>query len=149
MSPMRSQTKFVSQYPHALAMYCSDGRFTESVEELLRSLGHERLDTLTVPGGPCLLELTSSSIAAVENMRSACSFLVVAHHIEEAILLSHEGCGYYRSRFPIDSPESMKARQLADLRGAARWLAQTHPKTRVRIFHAVVRDEHVDFEPQT
>lgn len=129
-------------------MYCSDGRFTESVEELFRSLGQDRLDTLTVPGGPCLLELTSSSVSAVEMMRASCSFLVVAHKIEEAILLSHEGCGYYKSRFPMDSASSLRARQLADLRGATRWLAQTHPKTRVHAFHASVEDGHVQFEPQ-
>ena len=43
----QGRTAFHEEHPTALAVYCSDGRFTESVEELLRALGHERLDTLT------------------------------------------------------------------------------------------------------
>ena len=48
----QSSTPYEPSHPKALAIYCSDGRFTQPVEDLLHSLGHARLDTCTLPGGP-------------------------------------------------------------------------------------------------
>src|SRR4051812_27814890 len=109
---MQVKTPFDAKHPDALAMYCSDGRFTEAIEELLHGLGHARLDTLTIPGGPALLDLTSSNLGAVDVMREAATFLIRGHQIKRVVLLGHDGCGYYKARFPYESPESMKRRQL-------------------------------------
>lgn len=119
---MISKVPYDAKHPHALAMYCSDGRFTGAVEELLHGLGHARLDTLTIPGGPALLDLTSSTLGAVDVMRDAATFLIRGHGITHAVLLGHDGCGYYKSRYTYDSPEAMRRRQLNDLRQAARWV---------------------------
>src|SRR3954447_985255 len=99
---MHAKVPFDATHPHALAMYCSDGRFTEAIEELLHSLGHPRLDTLTIPGGPALLDLTSSNLDGVEVMRTAASFLIKGHAIKQVVLLGHDGCGYYKARFPYE-----------------------------------------------
>jgi hypothetical protein len=79
VSRFQAQAEFDPHHPAALALWCSDGRFTGAVEELLRSLGQPRLDTMTLPGGPALLETTSSSITGVDIAREAASFLIKAH----------------------------------------------------------------------
>jgi len=50
--------RFRPSHPSALAVYCSDGRFTRAVEQLLESKGCARVDTLTMPGGPALFSQT-------------------------------------------------------------------------------------------
>ena len=81
---------------------------------------------MTLPGGPALLDATSSSLGSVEIAREATSFLIRAHSIKDVVLVAHEGCGYYRSRYRYESPEAMQRRQLADLRSAARWVSGNH-----------------------
>ena len=138
---MHAKTPFDAKHPEALAMYCSDGRFTEAIEELLHGLGHARLDTLTIPGGPALLDLTSSNLGAVDVMREAATFLIRGHRIKRVVLLGHEGCGYYRARFPYESPDAMRRRQLDDIRQAARWVSANHEELTVTSYFATPEDE--------
>jgi hypothetical protein len=138
VSRFQAQAEFDPVHPSALALWCSDGRFTAAVEELLRSVGQPRLDTMTLPGGPALLETTSSSIASVDIAREAASFLIKAHGITQVVLVAHEGCGYYRTRYRYESAEAMQRRQLADLRSAARWVSGTHASVIARCFFAAV-----------
>lgn len=138
---------FEHSHPDALAVYCSDGRFTNAVEALLAKLGYPRLDTLTIPGGPGLLDLTTADIALVETVRGSTSFLIAGHKIQHVVLIAHEGCGYYRNRLPYESPDSMLRRQLADLRGAERWARGTHGKIEVDKFYARVQSGRVHFDP--
>jgi hypothetical protein len=147
MSQSRSRLAYQTEHPDALAVYCSDGRFTEAVEALLHALGYPRLDTLTIPGGPALLELTSGGFSAVETVRASTSFLIRGHAIKHVSLLAHQGCGYYRTRFAHDSPEYMLRRQMSDLRAAARWTASTHPGVQVESYYARVEDGVVVFDP--
>jgi hypothetical protein len=143
---MQAKTPFDAKHPDALAMYCSDGRFTEAIEELLHGLGHARLDTLTVPGGPALLDLTSSNLGAVDVMREAATFLIRGHRIKRVVLLGHEGCGYYRARFPYESPDAMRRRQLDDIRQAARWVSANHEELTVTSYFATPEDERLRFD---
>ncbi|MFO0603355.1 MAG: carbonic anhydrase [Polyangiales bacterium] len=147
MTTFRARSSFEATHPDALAMYCSDGRFTESVEELLRELGFPRLDTLTLPGGPGLVELTSAPSAAIETARQALTFLIKGHRISRVVLIAHEGCGYYKSRFAYDSPDYSLRRQLADLRAAERWVQREHQGVTASSYFARVEDGHVVFEP--
>lgn len=143
---MSAPHPFDPKHPNALAMYCSDGRFTEAVEALLRDLGHARLDTLTIPGGPALLDMTSSGLGAVDVMREAASFLIRGHAIQQVVLLGHEGCGYYKARYTYESPESMRRRQLSDLRQAAHWVRGEHEGLAVGCYFAMPEGAHVRFE---
>ena len=143
---MHAKTPFDAKHPDALAMYCSDGRFTEAIEELLHGLGHARLDTLTIPGGPALLDLTSSNLGAVDVMREAATFLIRGHKIKRVVLLGHEGCGYYRARFPYESPDAMRRRQLDDLRQAARWVSANHDDLTVAVYFATPEENRLRFD---
>jgi hypothetical protein len=127
---------FDASHPDALALYCSDGRFTDAVEALLRGLGYPRLDTLTIPGGPALLEMLSTDHSSLTALRKSLSFLVVAHKIKHVVLIAHEGCGYYRSRFSYESKEAIQKRQLSDLRSAEAWIQARHPDAEVATYYA-------------
>ncbi len=138
---------FEPSYPTALAVYCSDGRFTASVDELLATLGHPRLDTLTIPGGPGLLNHRTSGYGDCDTFSRSAEFLIREHHLTTVVLLAHEKCGFYARKFPDLSPEQIKERQLDDLRLAVRELTATHPRLKVDAFVAVPVGEHVRFDP--
>ena len=146
MKTFTARTKFVAEHPHALALYCSDGRFTESVEELARELGHARLDTMTLPGGPGLLSMQTAKFGDLDTTRRAASFLVAGHGIRDVVLIAHQGCGYYRARMGTRSPAEIEKAQLADLDTCARELVRAHPALVVHRYYARVVDGRVVFE---
>jgi len=139
--------KFEQTHPTALAVYCSDGRFTHSVDELLEKLGYPMLDTLTIPGGPGLLNHRTSGYSDCDTFSRSAEFLIREHHITAVVLLAHAGCGFYARKFPDLSPEQIRQRQLDDLRLARREMLETHPRLRVETYVAVPSDGHVRFEP--
>jgi hypothetical protein len=118
---------YEAAHPHVLAVYCSDGRFTEPVEELAQHLGHERIDTLTLPGGPGLLNRWSADYMESDMVTRAANFLIQGHHIQEVLLLAHAGCGYYQQRHGALGPEFIAEQQLKDLEAAAEELRKAHP----------------------
>jgi len=136
-----------ASHPDALAIYCSDGRFTEAIEELLRHLGHTRLDTLTLPGGPALLELNSAGFSQLETSRTSSSFLILGHGIKRVVLIAHEGCGYYKARHRFETPERVTAMQLVDLEAAGAWMLSAHPGLDVSMYYARTEGKQVGFVP--
>ena len=144
-STFLSKSVYAAEHPDSLAIYCSDGRFTRAVEELVGQLGHARLDTLTLPGGPGLLA-PSTAYSERETVSRAASFLIVGHHIRHVVLIAHAGCGYYRDRYAGESAEATEARQLADLASARRALEQSHPSLRIRTQYLRVADTQARFE---
>jgi hypothetical protein len=147
-APFVAAAPFIADHPPALAFYCSDGRFTEPVEELLRHLGHPRLDTLTLPGGGGLLNPTSASYADLDAARRAASFLIEAHAIRDAVLIAHAGCGYYRRRMAAGkTADQIVAAQRKDLQVAAETLRRAHPMLRTHLFFARVDGTRVAFDP--
>ena len=137
---------FEKKHPKALAIYCSDGRFTEAVEELVHGLGHPRLDVLCMPGGPALLDLGSASFSALEAMRTSTSFLIRGHAIKHVTLVAHDGCGYYKERYRFETPEEIIKQQKDDLRLAALWLAGSHPDVEIAMYFAKPDGNKVAFD---
>jgi hypothetical protein len=146
-SPFVSTAPYDAAHPRALAVYCSDGRFTASVEDLLRHLGHDRLDTLTMPGGPGLLNLWAGSLLEADQVERAARFLIRAHSIDHAVLLAHAGCGYYRQRFPGRPAEEVKASQLEDLRVAGRAVRAARSGIQVALYYTTPEGDRVRFDP--
>jgi len=142
-----STARFDAAHPKALAIYCSDGRFTQPVEDLLHHLGHERLDTLTMPGGPGLLNLWAGSLLEADQVERAARFLIQGHAIDHAVLLAHAGCGYYRQRYPGRPAADVKQSQLDDLRVAARAVRAARPGLGVVLYYASPEGGRVRFEP--
>jgi hypothetical protein len=146
-APFVSAAPYEASHPRALAVYCSDGRFTQAIEDLLRHLGHDRLDTLTLPGGPGLLNLWAGSLLEADQMERAARFLIRGHAIEHVVLLAHAGCGYYRQRFPGRAASETRLSQLEDLQVAAGSLRSARPGITVELFYASVEGSRVRFDP--
>jgi hypothetical protein len=140
-------TPYEPTHPKALAIYCSDGRFTDAVEDLGRHLGHARLDTLTMPGGPGLLDTLHARLTDLEAITRSATFLIRGHAIEHAVLVAHAGCGYYRQRFGTQGADVIEGIQHAHLRLAGRALAGAHAGLDVHLFFARPSDGRVRFEP--
>lgn len=143
---MLSKTRYEPSHPTALAMYCSDGRFTRAVEELLGFLGYGRLDTLTIPGGPAHLSPATATPAEIALFGDAASFLISAHHVCHVVLLAHDHCAHYALRFAGLDGAAMRQRQEADLRAAREVLVAAHPGLDVRAFFATPDSERVRFD---
>lgn len=139
---------FIPAHPDALAIYCSDGRFTDAVETLVHELGHARLDVMCLPGGPALLDLESASFSALETMRTGASFLIRGHATKHVILVAHDGCGYYKERYRFEKPHEIVRQQREDLRTAAKWLLGTHPDLKVSLYFAKPEGGKVAFESE-
>jgi len=133
-------------HPQALAVYCSDGRFTRAVEALLCKLGHDRLDTMTLPGGPALLCTSGANLSEVDTFTRAAHFLIEGHHIGHAVVIAHEGCGYYRNRYGRMAAAQIERLQHEHLQAAARVLLRRHPELTVERFYARVAESRVVFE---
>jgi len=135
---------FEPAHPKMLALYCSDGRFTNSVEELLHELGHRRVDTVTLPGGPALFNVWLAGFSESDAIQRGTSFLVEGHRIERVALFAHAGCGFYKARMPNQPPERIREQQVTDLRSAGVFLRQRHSSLRVTLYYAVA-DKTVSF----
>ena len=143
-----SPSDYNSVYPTHLAVWCSDGRFTKAVEDLLRGDGHARFDTLTLPGGPALFTGRSASPSDLDTMTTSAEFLISAHKIEHIVLIAHENCGYYRRLLgPAATDAAIHARQEDDVRRAAATLKRLHPRLRVDGWYASVDSGKVAFDP--
>jgi hypothetical protein len=145
-TPFVSTAAFDTHHPSALAVYCSDGRFTQAVEDLLRHLGHERLDTLTLPGGPGLLNFWAGSLLEADQVERAAGFLIRGHEIEHVVLLAHAGCGYYRQKYPGRPAAEVHRTQLDDLVIAARSLRSARAGLSMALYYAVPEGSRVRFD---
>ncbi len=130
------KVNYSKDHPDVLAVYCSDGRFTEAVHQLMLSHEISRYDTVNLPGSAALLDSSSSTLVEVEATRKAVSFLVHGHHTREAFLIAHTACGFYNARFAGQSVETITARQLKDLQIAGIWLKKVHPSVNVHLLLA-------------
>jgi hypothetical protein len=137
---------FDERHPHALAIYCSDGRFTDAVELLVKSIGHDRLDTMTLPGGPALLCTAGAGLAEVDTVTRAAHFLIEGHAIAEVVLVAHQGCGYYRNRHAHLGASALEKMQLEHLAAAATSLLRRQPRLAVRRYYARVAEGSIYFE---
>jgi hypothetical protein len=141
-----AKSRFNPDHPPALALYCSDGRYTQPVEELLHHLGHDRLDTLTLPGGPGLLSLTSAGFVELDATKRGAGFLIVGHKIRDVFLIAHQGCGYYRARLAGKDGQTVARIQREDLRAAAGALETAHAGLTTHLYYARLHGDHVTFD---
>ena len=129
---------FDLKHPNALAVYCSDGRFTGAIEEHMRSLGHARFDTLTVPGGPAMLHMGGmASVMHVDGIRNAAQFIAQGHGIKHVVLFAHESCGWYRSKTShLGDAAAICEDQRSNMKLGARWVWNSLGIDDVRCFYA-------------
>jgi hypothetical protein len=132
---------------HTLALYCSDGRWGEAVDEFChRHLQVPRYDRLAIPGGPAWLATRQEDPALLRAMRMQLDFLVVAHELERVVLITHYGCAWYGHRLQR-SPDECLAGQMEDVEAAAAALHNWYPDLRVEGYLAMRQQQWLSFHP--
>ncbi len=110
-----SSVRFDSDRIRAAAVYCSDGRFGEQVDDLLHNaLQLPRYDRLAVPGGAACLASSVATHPEEEGIVEQLRFLVDVHDLEQVVLIAHQQCAFYSERLQA-SPLQIETQQREDL----------------------------------
>jgi hypothetical protein len=143
---------FVSSIPyepervHAAALYCSDGRLGDHIDEFLhRALDLPRYDRLACPGGPVGLAGRRVARGGTQGLEDQLRFLSQIHDLRKVVLVAHTDCAYY-SRLLSLNPEWAEAEQRADLREALRSVQRIVPGIDVAPYWARIVGRSVSFE---
>jgi hypothetical protein len=144
--PIQSSIPFDASRIGAAAVYCSDGRFGEQVDELLFTiLKLPRCDRLAVPGGAACLAGHFAAYREEEGVSEQLRFLVDVHQIRQVILIAHEGCAYYTEWLHIP-PTQLESRQREDLAKAIRHVQRFGIDIDVSAFFARRQKDGIAFE---
>lgn len=141
--------RFDPSHPSTLAIYCSDGRFTHAVEDHCEDVGHERIDTMTLPGGPALLVSGPADLSEVHVFSRAADFLIEGHGITHVFLFAHAGCGFYRARCARLGDEAIRRLQIDNLQAARASLRRNFPHLVVTCGYAGIEGDAVTFTDVT
>lgn len=141
-----SPTPYQETRIHAAAVYCSDGRVGDQVDEFLHGgLGLPRYDRLAVPGGPVCLAGRLAAFWEARGAEEQLRFLIRVHDLGQVILIAHEGCAYCRDRLGMPEP-SLAAAQRNDLEKAGCAVRRLDDRLQVLAFFASQRHGRIRFE---
>jgi hypothetical protein len=129
----------------AAAVYCSDGRFGEQMDEFLHEgLGLPRYDRVAVPGGAACLAGHSHAYYERSALERQLGFLIRAHALRRVVLIAHDGCAFYHDVWL--GFQTREQRQAADLQAAAAVIRMAHPGAEVEGYFARKVSGKVAFE---
>jgi len=129
----------------AMALYCSDGRWGEAIDEFChRHLHIPRYDRWAVPGGPARVATSGDDEILLRAARIQLDFLVEVHELERVVLITHYACAWYGHRLQRPPDECLTA-QAEDVRAAAATLRSWHPGLRVEAYLGMRRQERLTF----
>ncbi len=142
----RSSIPYEAARINAAAVYCSDGRVGDQIDEFLhQGLGLPRYDRLACPGGPVALAGRLLAFWESRGVAEQLRFLVEVHEVREVVLIAHEGCAYYGERLHLD-PAAAESEQRADLLTAASAVQRIQPTLEVAGFFARREEAAVAYE---
>lgn len=146
--PFHSTLAWNPERVHALAIYCSDGRWGEAFDEFCHeALQIPRYDRFAVPGGPAWLALRDTTILPLYDVaREELDFLVRAHELERIVLIAHYGCAFYARLLGAGPDECLKA-EVEDLKTAAGTLSAWFAGIEVEAYLARMEGTIVTFAP--
>lgn len=152
MTARAGHDDFASRIPYdinrigAAAVYCSDGRFGEQIDELLHGwLRLPRYDRLAIPGGAACLAGHFNAYREEEGVAEQLRFLVGVHELRRIVLIAHQGCAYYSEWLRVP-PLQIEARQQEDLAKAVRAVKRYGAEIEVLAYFARRTGEQVTFE---
>ena len=121
--------RYVSGMPYesariyAAAVYCSDGRLGDHVDDFLHNgLGLPRYDRVACPGGPVALSGRLAAHWEARGVEEQLRFLAQVHEIRKVVLVAHVGCAYYSHKLLLP-PATVEREQVEDLQ-KARWAVE-------------------------
>lgn len=131
----------------AAAVYCSDGRFGDQFDDLMKiSLQLPRYDRLAVPGGAACLARHFALYREEEGVCAQLRFLIEVHRLERVVLIAHQDCAFYTQRLNI-SPLQLESQQHEDMAKAVGRVQGLGPHLQVDAFFArKTYDDMISFE---
>jgi hypothetical protein len=145
-SGFQSSIGYKSNRVQAVAVYCSDGRYGEQIDEFLsRGLGLPRYDRLAVPGGAACLAGHFYTYREEEGVLEQLRFLVSVHKVRRVVLIAHQNCAFYSDRLHV-APLHLETRQHEDLMKATRRVQRFGLDLQIDVFFARLNGDVVCFE---
>jgi hypothetical protein len=142
-----SPTPYEQARIHAAAIYCSDGRVGEQIDEFLhQGLGLPRYDRVAVPGGPACLAGSLVTFQEARAVEDALRFLIRVHDLGQVVLIAHQGCAYYLDRLGVPAA-AILAEQRQHLETAQRAVRRLADDLEVKAFLALTAGSRIRFEP--
>jgi hypothetical protein len=142
-----SSVPYEAERIYAAAVYCSDGRVGDQIDEFLhKGLGFPRYDRVACPGGPVVLASRFQAFWDSRGVEEQVRFLTQVHDVRTVVLIAHEGCAYYARRLAI-AAEHVEAEQKADLHAATRTVHRLASSVDVLRFIARRVEHRLAFEP--
>ena len=145
-------SSFVSSLPYeaariyAAAVYCSDGRIGDHVDDFLHNgLGLPRYDRVACPGGPVALSGRFQAFWDARGVEEQLRFLAQVHDVKTVVLIAHANCAYYLKRLSI-AAAAVEAAQREDLAKAAFTVNRVMPGATVRRYLATMTQAQIKFD---
>lgn len=144
----RAHAPYDAHHADTVVVRCSDGRFAESAEELVKNfLRAPSADELELPGGPAGLHtLSSTRYADYEVLWGKVRMLAEVHHTARFVIISHAGCAHYAGKYAGRAPVEIERTQLSDLVIVGQELKRRFPDAEVRAFFARPEEGKVVFD---
>ncbi|KKR03128.1 MAG: hypothetical protein UT31_C0029G0005 [Parcubacteria group bacterium GW2011_GWF2_39_13b] len=111
----------------ACIVWCFDDRFTELLNEFIKSRGYKNYDLVKVAGG-------AKSLASPENEAERLFLLkqirtsINLHNAKKVILMCHEDCGAYGGKKAFSDDDNEQEKICVDLKEAEHILKNNLPK---------------------
>jgi carbonic anhydrase-like protein len=142
-----SSAPYEGERIYAAAVYCSDGRLGDHIDEFLhKGLSLPRYDRVACPGGPVALAGRLTAYWESRGVEDQLRFLARVHEIRRVILIAHSGCAYYSQRLAVPV-EKLEAEQRQDLQKALSTVERLMPGIEVARYLAHVIGKEVAFQP--
>jgi hypothetical protein len=144
-----SDIPFVHERVGAAAIYCSDGRYGEQMDDFLHNgLLLPHYDRVAIPGGAACLGDHAAALRERGALQRQLQFLMQSHGLSRVVLIAHQDCGFYKQNV---HPYRLKQRaltefQFADLRRAAETIRGWEPHPYVDAYIARREGEKVCFD---
>lgn len=143
----RTSRPWNDQRPTDLVVCCSDGRYHEHIEQFVDDeLEIPESDMLIVPGGPHVFLPVALFPKWSWAGRKWIDFLTEHHPLRRIVLVSHEGCSWYRHITVAGIQLSdLSSRQLADIRKIHDALRKEFPDVQLVSYFAKPEGGNVTF----
>lgn len=141
-----SQEPFDAERIRAAAVYCSDGRYGDQMDEFLhRALNLPRYDRLAIPGGAACLASHIAALREAGALEKQLHFLIEAHELSRVVLIAHQDCAFYNNVRLRNA--TLEEQQFKDLAIAAERILNFSAGVKVEAYFARKQEGFVRFEP--
>lgn len=131
---------------YAAAVYCSDGRIGDHVDDFLHhGLGLPRYDRVACPGGPVALSGRFQAFWDARGTEEQLRFLAQVHDVKTVVLIAHANCAYYLKRLSIP-PGRLEVEQREDLQKATATVQRLMPGADVKRYLAQLAGAEIRFD---